>query len=88
MGIKTGTKTVESSLPYQAYVVSSSLEEQPEKTGEGQYAAPALIVVNHAMLRKYLETNKVILGGDSVVIKENVKAGRPNFLERRRNNTQ
>lgn len=86
MGIKTGTKNVENSLAYRAYVVSSQLEEVPRKNEEGKYSATAMIVVNCTTLRNYLKLNKVILDGDSVVvIKENVKAERPNFLNRRRN---
>lgn len=81
MGIKTGTKDAQGSLPYRAYVVSSYIEEPPTRNEEGRYAATALIVVNCSSLTRYLETNKVILRGDStVVIKENVKAARPNFL--------
>jgi len=86
-GIKTGTKNVENSLAYRAYVVSSQLEEQPKKDEEGNYSATAMIVVNCATLRTYLKNNKVILDGDTtVVIKENVKAERPNFLRRNRGN--
>lgn len=86
MGIKTGTKNVENSLAYRAYVVSSQLEDVPRKDEEGKYSATAMIVVNCTTLRNYLKLNKVILDGDSVVvIKENVKAERPNFLNRRRN---
>jgi len=85
MGIKTVTKNVENSLAYRAYVISSQLEEEPKKNEEGKYTATAIIVVNCKTFRNYLINNKVILGNDSVVtIKENVKVGRPNFLDRHR----
>lgn len=88
MGIKTGTKNVESSLAYRAYVISSQLEDEPKKNEEGKYSATAIIVINHATLKKFLINNKAILGNDSVVtIKDNVKAERPNFLNRHRNKT-
>ena len=84
LGIKTGTKNVENSLAYRAYVVNSQLEDNPKKNEEGNYSATAMIVVNCLTLRNYLKTNKIILDGDSVVvIKENVKPERPNFLKRR-----
>lgn len=88
MGIKTGTKNAESSLAYRAYVISSQLEDEPKKNEEGKYSATAIIVINHATLKKFLINNKAILGNDSVVtIKDNVKAERPNFLNRHRNKT-
>jgi hypothetical protein len=87
MGIKTGTKNVENSLAYRAYVIKSQLEEGPKKNEEGNYSATAMIVINHKTLKNYLRTNKVILDGDSVVvIKENVKKERPNFLNKNRSN--
>ncbi len=87
MGIRTGTKNVENSLAYRAYVVNSQLEDEPRKNEEGKYTATAVIVVNCLTLRNYLKTNKVILDGDSVVvIKENVKQERPNFLQRFKKN--
>jgi hypothetical protein len=60
------------------------LEGEPKKKEEDKYVGTAVIVVNHASLVKFLKMNKVIVGGDSVVIKENVRKGRPNFLKRHR----
>lgn len=86
MGMKTGKKDVKNSLAYHAYVVSSQLEKTPKKNVEGKYEGTAIIVVNSTGLRNYLKINRVIFDGDSVEIKENVKAKRPNFLRRHRNN--
>lgn len=87
MGIKAGKQNVKSSLAYRAYVVSSQLEGEPKKTVEGKYEGTAIIIINNARLMDYLRMNKVVLDGDSVVIKENIRAERPNFL-RKRNNSQ
>ena len=84
LGIKAGKSNVKKSLAYRAYVVSSQLEGEPKKNAEGKYQGTAVIVINHAGLVKFLKMNKVIVGGDSVVIKESVRKGRPNFLKRRR----
>ncbi len=88
MGIKTGKRNVKNSLAYRAYVISSQLEGEPKKNEEGKYAGTAIIVINNKSLVDYLKMNKVILDGDTVVIKENVKTKRPNFLQRRRKSQQ
>lgn len=88
MGMKTGKKDVKSSLAYRAYVISSQMENKPDKTAEGKYSGNAIITVNTANLIKYLKMNKVILDGDTVVIKENVRTERPNFLRRHRKNKE
>ncbi len=81
---RSDSKRIERRLPYKAYVVSSQLEGEPKKNDEGMYTGTATIVVNYKRLISYLKMNKAILGEDSVVvIKENVKVGRPNFLKRR-----
>lgn len=85
MGIKTGKQNVKSSLAYRAYVISSQLDGKPQKNAEGKYEGTAVITINNAGLMNYLRMNKVILDGDTVVIKEDVRVGRPNFLQRRRN---
>lgn len=87
LGMKTGTKDVENSLAYRAYVVSSQLEEGPKKNEEGNYMGTAVIVVNCKTLKDFLRLNKVILDGDNNAdIKKSEEVKRPNFLNRRRNN--
>lgn len=88
LGVKTGKKEVKSSLAYRAYVISSQLEGEPKKNVENKYTGTAIIVVNTMRLVEYLKNNKVILNGDSLEIKENKKVERPNFLKRRRSNTE
>lgn len=88
MGIKIGKQNVKNSLAYRAYVISSQLENEPKKNEEGKFMGTAMIIVNTASLTTFLKMNKIILNGDSAVIKENVKRGRPNFLQRRRASKQ
>ena len=88
MGIKIGKRNVKNSLAYRAYVISSQLDGKPKKNEEGKFVGTAIIIVNSASLVNYLKMNKVILDGETVVIKENVKTSRPNFLKRKRNSQQ
>ena len=88
MGIKTGKQNVKNSLAYRAYVISSQLDGTPKKNEEGKFVGTAIIIINSASLVNYLKMNKVILDGDTVVIKEDVRTGRPNFLQRKRKSQQ
>ena len=84
LGMRTGKSDVKNSLAYRAYVVSSKLEGQPKKNVKGQYEGTAIIEVNQLTLGAFLRNNKVILDGDTtVVIKENVKKGRPSFIRKK-----